>query len=218
MSVSTEDFLKGIYQLKYDYHGKASSSNLSVRLNISRSAVTDMAKKLAGKGLIEYRKYKEISLTNEGSKLALSIIRRHRLWESFLSKVLNLELNEIHREAEMLEHQTSEKLVSKIDEYLGYPQFDPHGDPIPDANGNLPAQEIIPLQSAETNKQYIIARIHIKSDELYEFFIANGITLEKLIIVDKYLITEKLTSVKIDEKKIVLNEQFADCIFIKEIK
>ena len=138
MSVSTENFIKSIYLLKSDYGLKANSSNLSKQLNISHAAVTDMSRKLAIKGWIVYEKYKEITLTPDGEKMALNIIRRHRLWELFLSSVLNIPVTKVHQEAEILEHQTSDFLIDKIDEYLGKPNFDPHGDPIPDFEGKLP--------------------------------------------------------------------------------
>lgn len=176
-----------------------------------------MARKLSTKGLVRYQKYKEVLLTESGNKLALSIIRRHRLWETFLSEVLNLQPNEIHNEAEMLEHQTSDKLASKLEEHLGYPQFDPHGDPIPDPNGNLPDMDFYTLHQAEFNKTYRIARIQNISEELVTFFTNNGIALNNLILVEEYYDTEKLFSVIINDKKLLLDKHIAKFIFIKEI-
>ncbi len=136
-SISVENFLKNIYTLKNDEGEKASASNLSSRLGISAPAITDMAKKLSAKGLLIYEPYKELELTPNGLDIAINVIRRHRIWELFLHKVLNLDLSEVHTEAEMLEHQTSDWLLSKIDNYLGHPHFDPHGDPIPRPDGSI---------------------------------------------------------------------------------
>jgi DtxR family transcriptional regulator, Mn-dependent transcriptional regulator len=135
MSVSIENFIKAIY--KQGIHSVADTrlSTIARLLSISNAAATDMARKLAKKGIVNYVKYKPLSLTEYGLNLALNVIRKHRLWESFLYKTLNLSLHEIHREAELLEHQTSDLLAEKIENYLGFPATDPHGDPIPALNG-----------------------------------------------------------------------------------
>lgn len=216
MSVSTENFLKGIYQLKNDLGVKANSSNLAERLDISRAAITDMAKKLADKELVIYKKYREIDLTEKGQKLALSVVRRHRLWETFLDRVLNLAPYEIHQEAELLEHQTSENLMSKIDEYLGHPQFDPHGDPIPDPTGKFPALDFILLVNAEPGKNYIISRIQNQSPEIAGFFEENGISLEKTLFSRSKNLVDKTITVEIDNKILVIQEEFSKCIYVNE--
>lgn len=130
-STSVENFLKSIFTLRHDEGEKSSTTNMAMRLGISGPAVTDMAKKLSVKGLVVYAPYKELELTPAGLSLAVKVIRRHRLWEMFLYRVLKMDLGEVHREAEILEHQTSDSLLEKIDDYLGRPKFDPHGDPIP---------------------------------------------------------------------------------------
>ena len=214
MSVSTEDFLKSIYQLKVDYGHKASSSNLAKRLGISHAAVTDMAKKLSSKGLIIYQKYKEISLTPEGKKLALRVVRRHRLWESFLSKVLDISAQEIHQEAEVLEHQSSEFLIDKIDEFLGHPEFDPHGDPIPDARGKLPPMNTILLQKGITGNEYTVSRIQFNTPEVHDFFTRNGIKLGGRIRVREIFKDDGSMSVEVNKKQIILNEKFTQYIHI----
>ena len=129
MSVAAENFIKSIYLLKSDYGIKASSSILSKQLNISHSAIAEMSRKLALKGWLVYMKYPAINLTQYGKKLALNVIRCHRFWELFLAQVLNISLSHVHKEVEILEHQTSDLLIEKINEYLGNPNFDPHGDP-----------------------------------------------------------------------------------------
>ena len=136
MSVSTENFLKAIFHFQNEGL-EANSSRMAKKLGISNAAVTDMAKKLSRQKLIIYQKYKGLKLTEKGRTLAVSIIRRHRLWELFLHDVLGLSWAEVHDEAEMLEHQTSNFLIEKIDKYLGHPEFDPHGAPIPDQRWNI---------------------------------------------------------------------------------
>lgn len=217
MSVSIEDFVKGIYQLQIDLQQKASSSNLAGRLGISHAAVTDMAKKLSAKGLIIYQKYKEIKLTGEGEKMALKVIRRHRLWELFLSKVLHMPMEEIHHEAEKLEHQTSDRLTQKLDEFLGHPSYDPHGDPIPGADGQMPEDETLLLSEAKTGNTYEIARIRHGSDELVRFFDGNNIKPGLPITVDQIFEPGNNVAVKINNKPFVLNELITKNIYLTPI-
>ncbi|MCB2222257.1 MAG: metal-dependent transcriptional regulator [Bacteroidetes bacterium] len=217
MSVSTEDFLKGIYQLKVDLHQKANSSNLAARLNISHAAVTDMARKLSGKGLILYQKYKEFILTPEGEKLALQVIRHHRLWELFLSKVLNFPLSEIHNEAELLEHQTSDLLAEKLDEYLGRPEFDPHGDPIPDREGKMPPNNHILLTDAPPGKTFEIARIHYSDQDMVEFFTSNNITLGQKILIEQVFNKGETMALRIGSKPFVLTRTITQNIYLNNI-
>lgn len=131
MSVSVENFIKTIYHLNEHAEKDTKPGSIAHELKISNAATTDMARKLSLKNLIHYQKYKPILLTPKGQKLALSVIRKHRLWETFLFEKFNLSLVEIHREAELLEHQTSDFLADKIEEFLGRPTIDPHGTPIP---------------------------------------------------------------------------------------
>lgn len=218
MSVSTENFIKSIYLLQSDYGQKASSSNLAKQLNISHAAVTDMARKLAIKGWIVYQKYKEITLTPEGEKMALNIIRRHRLWELFLTKVLNIPLSKVHEEAEMLEHQTSDFLLEKISQYLGNPDFDPHGDPIPNMEGKLPKNDSISLEDTQMGKIYRITRIRHRNEHLIDFLLKNGLHLnEEIIIEDKFQDNSSI-ALSLKGKPIILNKESVDSIYVQEIK
>jgi len=217
MSVSTENFIKSIYLLQSDYGLRASSSNLSKQLNISHAAVTDMSRKLATKGWIVYEKYKEISLTQDGKKMALSIIRRHRLWELFLAQVLNIPLSKVHEEAEILEHQTSDFLLDKIDQYLGNPNFDPHGDPIPGVNGKFPENKNIGLEDTQKGMTYRITRLRHRNDGLIDFLIKNGIQLnEEIKIEDKFQDTDSL-AISLKGKPILLNKEAINSIYVQEI-
>ena len=141
MSVATENFIKAIYNLGRKHEGDTKPGSIASFLNISNAAATDMAKNLSKKNLVNYEKYKELKLTKEGELLALRIVRKHRLWEALLFKLFNMSLHEIHIEAELLEHQTSDFLAQKMDEYLEFPKYDPHGDPIPDVNGIIHTED-----------------------------------------------------------------------------
>lgn len=215
MSVSVEDFLKTIFKIRFDEHENAGGSEIARRLNITKSAVTDMAKKLAKEGLVIYKPYKEIELTEKGKAKALSVIRRHRLWELFLQKVLNLKLDEVHHEAEMLEHQTSDFLIQKIDDFLGKPSFDPHGDPIPDKHGIMPEHKnSIVLSDAKVGNSYEICRISHSSDQLSGFFKEQGITLNKVIEIKQVFKDQESIALEIGSNKLVLNKKMTENIHV----
>ncbi len=129
-SVSVENIVKAIYS-SHTLGENVKTGTLAKKLNVSAAAITDISRKLSAKGIIDYEKYKGLSLTMKGRRIALNVIRKHRLWETFLHETLDLSLTEIHDEAEHLEHQTSDFLADKISEYLGHPNKDPHGQEIP---------------------------------------------------------------------------------------
>ena len=138
ITLTEENYLKAIYSINQLNGGNGAGTNeLSARLNNKAASVTDMLKRLAVKKIIRYERYKNVFLTARGEKLALSIIRRQRLWEVFLTQKLKFGWDEVHDIAEQLEHVQSEELIKRLDSYLGKPRFDPHGDPIPDAKGQL---------------------------------------------------------------------------------
>jgi len=144
LSLTEENYIKIIYTLVAQNEEKGASTNDIAELSQTKpSSVTDMLKKLSEKQLISYRKYKSVSLTVEGSLQALRIIRKHRLWEVFLHETLQFSWDKVHEVAEQLEHIQSAELIEKLDAFLGFPGFDPHGDPIPNAKGDFRVQKKI---------------------------------------------------------------------------
>src|SRR3977135_2593055 len=135
-STSEENYIKAIFHLQGDTV-TVTTNELAHELQTRPASVTDMMKKLKTKKLLHYQPYQGFRLSNEGKKVALSIIRRHRLWEYFLAEKLKFTWDEVHEVAEHLEHVSSKKLIDKLDEFLGFPRFDPHGDLIPDSNGRI---------------------------------------------------------------------------------
>lgn len=139
LTYTEENYLKAIYSIQHSGSaGEVSVNEIAERMHTKPATVTDMLRKLSEKQLIHYEKYKKVQLTDSGSKEALSVLRKHRLWETFLYNKLMFTWDEVHEVAEQLEHIQSTKLVERLDEFLGYPDFDPHGDPIPKSNGELP--------------------------------------------------------------------------------
>ena len=153
-----ENYLKAIYHLSTQSES-VSTNQIAASLNTKAASVTDMLKKLADKELINYARYQGVTLSLKGEKIALSIVRKHRLWEYFLVEKLNFKWDEVHEVAEELEHISSRELVDRLDELMGHPKFDPHGDPIPDKNGHFKANELKPVSSLLVNTVGIISGV-----------------------------------------------------------
>lgn len=218
-SVAIENFLKTIYLFQYSKGMEPKAGDIARALGITNAAATDMSKKLAMKQLIQYEKYHTVKLTDTGKKLALNVIRKHRLWETFLYQTFKLTLAEIHREAELLEHQTSDFLAGKIESFLGKPAFDPHGDPIPDIYGEiLKSKDIFPLSEAEPDQVYQVARLFSSDDDFFLFCQMNGIKIQHIIRVENQYVKNKMTEITIDENRLLLNEEFAKMIYVRNTK
>ncbi len=160
LSHNIQDYLKHIYQLTAS-GGNAGTNQLAEALNISAASVTNMLQKLSNTQppYVIYHKHQGVNLTEEGRQIALKILRRHRLIEKFLVEKLGYQWDEVHEEAEVLEHAMSPLLEKRIDAALGYPEFDPHGDPIPDANLNMPHREQITMRALEIGQTGSIIRV-----------------------------------------------------------
>lgn len=218
MSISTEDFIKAIYKLR-DNKEPSTSSAIADQLRISNAAVTDMSKKLSNKGLVIYEKYKELQLTKKGLIEAKQIIRRHRIWETFLHKVLGMNKTEIHHEAELLEHQTTDNLLNKLDKFLGYPRFDPHGDPIPDRHGKI-ADQPDQLAIADAGKgEYFVSRIITDNQITDQYLKSIGLVLGKQIIVKEKVDELASIMVVLENKQHLIQEKIYKKVFVtKKIK
>ena len=215
MSVAIENFVKAIYQHKMNEALDTKPSTIAKKLGISSAAATDMAKKLAIKELVDYEKYQELKLTPKGTTMALRVVRKHRIWESFLFKFLDLSLHEIHREAELLEHQTSDFLADKIHEYLGFPNFDPHGDPIPNINGEIvEVKDSISLANAQEEVSYRISRLQSDDKDFFDFCATSGLTNGELIHIEKQFAKTQMTQIKVNNTTLLLGYNFTSLIRI----
>ena len=174
-STSEENYIKAIFHLQ-KADGTVTTNELAGHLQTKPASVTDMMKKLKTKKLVHYQAYYGFRLTAEGQKVALLIIRRHRLWEYFLAEKLKFNWDEVHEIAEQMEHVSSKKLIDKLDEYLGYPKFDPHGDPIPDTNGKMETGKQVNLSELPVDKpakvcfmakQTEVLMVQLKEKEVY---------------------------------------------------
>ena len=172
---SEEDHIKALHALGEG--GKAFTQDIAVRLGVKASSVTDMLKKLTVKGLVKHEPYYGAKLTAKGAAIALRLVRKHRLWETFLVERLGFGWDEVHEVAEQLEHITSDPLIEKLDAYLGHPRFDPHGDPIPDRNGKMKARHTRALTSCAIGQHVRIAAVKDTSDALLHLLDRKGIAI-----------------------------------------
>lgn len=218
MSVAIENFVKAIYKNDKNNSHNTKPGNIAKILGISNAAATDMAKKLAVKELLHYKKYQALKLTDKGNKMALNIVRKHRLWESLLFKIFDMSLHEIHRESELLEHQTSDFLANKISNYLGNPKFDPHGDPIPNDKGKITTKDTsIPLSRTEAKKNYIVSRLMSDDKEFLDFCSQHGLKFGNPVLVSKQFQKNKMTQIQVNNNTIILSEDFTSIIYVNEI-
>jgi len=174
LSGTLQDYLRAIYCLEKEGTG-ASTSLLAQRLGVSQPSVTSMVKKLASRKLISHAPYLSISLTAAGQRLALETVRHHRLIETYLQRALGLGLEELHDEAERLEHALSEKLEDRIDAFLGHPAFDPHGSPIPDRDGRVSERRLVPLASLRPTERAVVSQITCRGHKQLRHLEAIGL-------------------------------------------
>jgi len=213
-NISKENYLSTIYRHR-NTEGGIKTTQLAVQLEISNAAVTDMMKKLSRDGLVNYTRYKGIKLTGQGESYARNMVRRHRIWELFLQKIVGMPWDKVHDEAENLEHSSSDELINRLEEMLDYPQFDPHGDPIPDKNGILPKQKkMIPLSMIETGEMVEVVRVKDFDHAFLNYLSEIGLELNKKLLVKNILDFDKSMLISIDHSEINISNTIAANIFV----
>lgn len=218
-STSEENYIKAIFHLQGN-EGTVTTNELAHQLKTRPASVTDMMKKLKSKKLLLYQPYKGFRLSQDGNKVALGIIRRHRLWEYFLAEKLQFTWNEVHAVAEDLEHVSSKKLIDKLDEYLGFPRVDPHGDPIPDIHGKIETARQVCLADIPLNKPGFVSHVSDQSSEILEMLRHKNISIgTKLEVKKKFDFDHSLElqvgTGKTKQTGISISEQLAKNIFVK---
>ena len=175
-SEAIEDFLKTVYLLQQEAE-RVQTSMLAEALGITAPSTTEMAKKLAKANLVVHEPYRGIRLTPVGERIALEIVRNHRLLELFLVRTLEYAWDEVHEEAERLEHAVSERLIQRIAEYLGDPRYDPHGDPIPGPEGDIQKRELTPLAEWPVGEKGRVARLRDQSPDMLRYLADKGLVI-----------------------------------------
>lgn len=214
-SLTTENYIKAIYQLGGQPRKVAVGTGaVASQLSVSPGSVTAMLKTLRDADLVEYAPYEGVRLTPSGVKLALRVLRRHRLIELFLAQTLDMPWDEVHEEAEHMEHAVSDRLVDRIDEYLGYPGADPHGDPIPRSDGTVDAASGNALSQWPVGEPFRLVRVVDQTSEFLRFLTASGLEISCIGNVIDHEPHAATTTVEVDDQTTVLSEQVADKLIV----
>ena len=217
LSKSEENYLKSIFNLSEFGNKKVSTNSISKILNIEPASVTDMIKKLSKKKLIYHERYKGSSISKSGIKIALQIIRRHRLWEVFLHDKLKFKWDQIHELAEELEHVSSDNLIDSLDKFLKYPKIDPHGDPIPNKLGEIDFVDKISIYDLNINEKGIVSRIINEDDEFFNLLKKLDIEIgTEIKMIDKIEYDNSL-EILVNNKSVIISKQIASNIKITKI-
>ena len=214
-TISEENYLKTIFNLSGEQKKGVSTSSLAGHLATKASSVTDMVQKLADQNLVNYTKYRGVTLTAEGEDLAIKVVRKHRLWEFFLFRTLGFKWDEIHQVAEQLEHIKSDLLIERLDRFLNYPQNDPHGDPIPDEKGHFPEDTSEPMSHLNKGSAGIVVGVDDRSSSFLIYLDKSGIQLGSEIEISEMYEFDHSVDIKINGLKSVhLSSQAVQNILI----
>jgi len=217
MTLSEENYLKTIYHLTNLSDGGVSTNAIAEMIETKASSVTDMLRKLADKDLVNYKKYQGVSLTEKGQLSAKMIVRKHRLWEVFLVDKLDFSWDEVHDIAEQLEHIKSEKLINKLDDFLGNPTEDPHGDPIPDCTGNIIKVEKMLLSELLQGQNGLCVGVKDSSSEFLKYLDKNQIALGSKIEVQVKEDFDQSMTIHVAGHQIVISNKIAGNLFVKRV-
>lgn len=214
-SLTEENYLKAIYVLNKASTSKASTSSIAEKMETKASSVTDMLKRLKEKKLVFYKKYQAATLTKEGEQIAVSIIRKHRLWEYFLVENLKFGWDKVHDIAEQLEHIQSIELTNKLEEYLNFPTLDPHGDPIPDRDGNFPYRQNETLSTCKEGEELIVVGVKDHSSDFLNFLSRQSIQLGSLIKVSTINQFDNSFEIQVNDNAFSISIKVAENLYVK---
>jgi DtxR family transcriptional regulator, Mn-dependent transcriptional regulator len=219
ISITEENYLKAIYKLSVFGSGKVSNNAIAGILAVNPPSVLEMLRKLDKKKLITYDKAKGAKLTAQGKKVAVTTIRKHRLWEVFLAEKLGFGWDEIHEIAEQMEHIQSDELIARLDKFLGHPKFDPHGDPIPDPHGELDRPEGMPLSLGQLNREYKVTGVKDHRDEFLKFLSRTGLALGAKVKVLAFEPYDDSMIIAVNGKREgALSKKVTENLIVKKIK
>ncbi|MES1226725.1 MAG: metal-dependent transcriptional regulator [Bacteroidota bacterium] len=214
---SEENYLKTLYKLYTKEVKKVNNTALSKELNLNPATVLEMVRKLTAKKLVKLMPDKSIQLTENGKRTALLTIRKHRLWEVFLVQKLHYNWNEVHELAEQLEHIESEDMIDRLEAFMGYPAFDPHGDPIPDRHGNLKTNASVPLSNSPSGKNYIVINLADTSDSFLHYLSKLGIKPGTKLKLTEHNQYDNSTTISIQKNSVQLSEKAARNILVQQV-
>jgi DtxR family transcriptional regulator, Mn-dependent transcriptional regulator len=211
---TVEDYLRSIYRVQ-ERDGRASTTALARELAISAAAVTEMVRRLADLGLLEYQRYQGSVLTTLGMEHAVMVTRRHRLWEVFLINRLGFGWDEVHEIADALEHVASDELVDRLDSYLGHPTHDPHGDPIPTREGVVPRRTLVALAELEVGEWGTVERVSDEFPELLRYASSLGLSIKSSVRVLERIAFDGSIRVATNDVPSVISQKLASSVFVQ---
>jgi DtxR family Mn-dependent transcriptional regulator len=216
-SLTVENYVKAIFKIcRQNGDRLATTGRLASALDVSPGTVTSMLKALAESGLATYTPYEGVRLTEPGTELALEILRRHRLIESFLAKVLSMSWDEVHEDAEQLEHSVSDRLIERIDDFLGHPDFDPHGDPIPKRDGRLPQRSVRPLADCPAGTLFELAQVTDQTPDFLRYLHRSGFPLGRRGEVVANQPEAGIVTVRLDDRETSLGTEAAQKMLVAD--
>tara|TARA_B100001540_G_C15482603_1_gene495314 strand:- start:20 stop:676 length:657 start_codon:yes stop_codon:yes gene_type:complete len=217
ITLAEENYLKAILSISLSKKGRVSTNAIADEINTSAASVSDMLKKLQEKKLIKYQKYKGLELSKKGYNLAISIIRKHRLWETFLVNKLAFNWSEVHDIAEQLEHIKSTELINKLDAYLNYPKFDPHGEPIPTQTGKIPTSNTTVLNKLKIGSKGTVMGVTIDEKPFLDYLTQLNISIgTKIKLLEKIGFDQSL-NIKIENQTFHISKNVAEHLLIKKL-
>jgi DtxR family Mn-dependent transcriptional regulator len=217
LSFTEENYMKAIYHLSDSGTKAVLTSEIAESMNTKAASVTDMVKKLSGKNLISYEKYYGVKITKQGKTHALMVVRKHRLWETFLVKKLHFAWDEVHEVAEQLEHIHSPVLIEKLDAYLEYPTVDPHGHPIPDKTGKIKEVRQIPLSEYSGKEKIAIQSVKHGSPAFLQYLSKIGVYIgAEITILDKVEFDGSLEVMIDGQKRVFISREGAQNLLVTE--
>lgn len=217
-TTSVENYLKVIYTRQAGEDRRVKTKEIAEELDVSLPSVSGMLKSLSEDGLVDHEPYKGVNLTEEGKRMALRIIRNHRLIEVFLVQALGYSWDEVHQEAERLEHAVSDKLVERIDAFLNHPKFDPHGDPIPSAEGELQHREMMNLTDASAGMRLQVERVLDQTPEVLRYLDENGLRPGSELVVEKVLSFDGQMFLRLGDEELSVSERLAGKMLVTQLE
>ncbi len=214
ISQTEENYLKAIYKIQERAGKPASTNAIAAAMNTSAASVTDMIKRLSEKDLVNYERYRGVTMTNDGQRIATTLIRKHRLWEVFLVEKLDFSWDEVH---DIAEHIQSAELIERLDEYLEFPRFDPHGDPIPDADGVFTFRKQILLGEMSANEEGVIVGVQDHTSDFLQYLDRMELTLgTEIKLLERYAYDDSVKILLSNEKEIVISKKVSQHLFIQK--
>ncbi len=217
LSQAEENYLKAIYKISNREGTPVSNNAISVEMKTSAASVTDMIGRLSQKDLIHYQKRKGVHLTEMGRATAVHLVRKHRLWETFLVEKLNFTWDEVHDLAEQLEHIQSRELINRLDEFLDYPKYDPHGDPIPDEHGNIAERQQVLLSQLPENAPAVVVGVKDHTTPFLQYLERTGLLLGAELTVNERLAYDNSLQLELASgEKLLVSQKVGQHLFVQK--